>query len=70
MIPKLSNLLKLQVKFLIESLLLIIFSILGLIIFFSSGKYIIHPTLYLVTLTMGTGWGLTALHSIITRDKK
>lgn len=61
---KLSNIFKKQVKFLLFSFLFIAASLVGILLFSLYGFYVIHPSLYLVTLTMGIGWGATALVSI------
>lgn len=66
MILKFNKLFKLQIKFLIEGLSLVLFSLIGLIFYYKSRKYIIHPTLYIATLIMGLGWSLTALGSMKT----
>lgn len=42
----------------------IILSLFGIILFIRTGKYLIHPSLYIITLLMGTGWGATAIFSI------
>jgi len=58
------NIFNKQIKFLMVALAFIIFSLVGLIVFIKTNVYIIHPFIYIVTLLMGTGWGLTALSSI------
>ena len=37
----------------------LILSIIGLLIFKYSGKYILHPSLYILGVLMGIGWLLT-----------
>jgi hypothetical protein len=64
MIFKLNKLFKMQIKFLIEGFALVLASFIGLVLFYKTGRYILNPILYVVTLIMGLGWGLTALHSI------
>ncbi|WP_243150906.1 hypothetical protein [Clostridium sporogenes] len=53
-----------QLRFLLVSIIFIIISLIGITIFCKFGKYFIHPIIYIGTLIMGIGWGLTALASI------
>lgn len=54
-----------QIKFLLFSLSFVIMSLVGIILYNRSGYYIIHPTIYLLTLLMGLGWTCTAIGSIL-----
>jgi len=54
-----------QIKFLLFSLSFVIMSLVGIILYYRSGYYIIHPTIYLLTLLMGLGWTCTAIGSIL-----
>lgn len=58
------DVLKEQLKFLIVAVSTIILSLIGIIVFATTGKYFIHPYLYVILLLMGIGWGLTAATSI------
>ena len=53
-----------QIRFLMVAVAFIVISFIGLLVFIKTGLYIIHPIIYIATLIMGTGWGLTALSSI------
>lgn len=59
-----NKLLKPQIEFLIVSIIILLLSILGLIIFHLMGKYLIHPSIYIAGILMGIGWLLTAIVSI------
>lgn len=61
---KLKRIFRKQVNFLLSSFLLIVASLVGMILFYLFDFYIIHPTIYLVTLAMGIGWCATAIVSI------
>lgn len=58
------DVLKEQLKFLIVAVSTIILSLIGIIVFATTGRYFIHPYLYVILLLMGIGWGLTAAFSI------
>lgn len=58
-----------QSELLVAGIIFIILSIIGLIIFNNTSKYIIHPAIYLVTLLMGLGWIITGIVSIISNRK-
>jgi hypothetical protein len=62
------KILKPQLELLAAGIIFIILSIIALIIFSNTGKYIVHPAIYFVTLLMGLGWTITGVVSI-TRNK-
>jgi hypothetical protein len=62
--------LKPQLELLITGIIFITLSIIALIIFGNTGKYIIHPAIYFVTLLMGLGWTITGIDSIINFNNK
>lgn len=53
-----------QIKFLLSGVFLMISALIGLNVFYRTGYYIIHPTIYLVMILMGVGWSATAIVSI------
>lgn len=61
---------KIHISFLLISSLTIIFSLVGLLVFSASGFYIIHPSIYILGIFMGLGWGATCITSIITRRRE
>lgn len=61
---------KLHTEFLLVSATTLILSIIGLVIFAMTGKYLIHPSLYVAGAVMGIGWGVTALTSIFTTRRQ
>lgn len=67
---RLKALRKIQTEFLTVSVVTLLASITGLIVFIATGKYIIHPSLYIVGILMGIGWGLTATTSALTSRRK
>lgn len=58
------DVLKEQLKFLMTAVSFIIIALIGIIVFATTGKYLIHPYLYIILLLMGSGWALTAIFSI------
>ena len=58
------DVLKKQFTFMFTGVVFIIMSLIGLIIFAATGKYFMHPFLYIIILLMGIGWTLTAIVSI------
>lgn len=63
-LEKVKNLNKEHMEFLLVSFLTVVLSLIGLLIFSIKGLYFIHPSIYLLGLLMGLGWGATALMSI------
>lgn len=60
---------KVHIEFLLVSAMTIILSLIGLLVFSVNGFYIIHPSLYILGIFMGLGWGATCITSIITRRR-
>lgn len=54
-------------RFILVSVITLILSAAGLIIFSLTGKYIIHPSIYIVGVIMGLGWLSTALTLVFKR---
>ncbi len=67
---RIKSLNKEHIEFLLVSLLTIVFSLIGLLIFAIKGLYIIHPSIYILGIFMGIGWGATALTSLYTIGRK
>lgn len=64
MVDKFHQIIKEQISFLLLGIVFTIVSLIGISVFYGIGYYVVHPTLYLVTLLMGIGWSATALMSI------
>lgn len=64
------KILKPQKELCITGILVIMASIISMVIYYSTGDYIIHPFIYLVMLLMGIGWLATGVVSIINFNKK
>lgn len=58
-----------QTEFILLSTGTILLSFIGFIIFYTTGFYIVHPSLYLVILMMGIGWLATAITSVCTNRR-
>lgn len=69
MVDKMNNIFKEQLSFLLYGNALLIMSLVGISLFYATGFYIIHPTIYLITAIMGLGWSLTAIMSIRGNDE-
>lgn len=54
----------------IVSIFVLLFSILGLIIFHFTGVYMIHPSVYIIGLIIGIGLEATATTAIIELKRK
>ena len=61
---RINRLNKEHIEFVLVSFLTIFFSMIGLLIFSVNGLYLIHPSIYILGILMGIGWGSTALVSI------
>lgn len=48
----------------------ILFSTIGIYIFFTEEKYLAHPMLYIITFFMGLEWLSTALYSLYILNKE
>lgn len=64
-IDKIKNLNKVHLEFIFVSTFTLVISLIGLLIFGMSGFYIIHPSIYIMGIFMGIGWGATAITSIV-----
>ncbi|MCI6276554.1 MAG: hypothetical protein MR639_07425 [Clostridium sp.] len=54
-------------RFILVSVITLILSTAGLIIFSLTGKYIIHTSIYIAGVIMGLGWLSTALTLVLKR---
>lgn len=57
-----------QIKFLLISMALIIFALVGLFLFSAFNLTIIHPALYIFIGIMGIGWGTTSIAAIFDKE--
>ncbi len=67
---KLQKLNKIHTEFIVTSFSTIIISLIGLLVFSATGFYFIHPTIYILGIFMGIGWGTTVVTSIYFSRRK
>lgn len=61
---------KVHIEFLLISTITIIISLIGLLLFSATGFYIIHPSIYIIGILMGIGWGATCITSLIKLKRR
>ncbi|EOU1463790.1 hypothetical protein C4D21_03365 [Clostridium perfringens] len=61
---------KVHTEFLLISTITIIISLIGLLLFSATGFYIIHPSIYIIGILMGIGWGATCITSLIKLKRR